>query len=322
MSKFTNNKEIPITVAAWLLQNNYDYITDPLYYSATELLKPVRATVLSRQMSQDDAEPIDIYSLVASALGNTVHDSLENVWKEGKYDKLSLLGYPKEVLDNIVVNPDPDDDTTGRTVVHVEQRHYKKVGKYTIGGKYDIVTDGVLQDYKTTSVWAWIKGGREEEYRLQGSIYRFLSNHIITHGTMKINMIFKDWSERAFVNAKEGEYPHSPVVEMDIELLSEKDTEKWIKNRLSLIEENSGLPQSKMIRCTDEELWRDDPIYQYFSKPTNTRASKNFKEHIEARAWLAEKGVGEIRIKEGEVKRCNYCSAAPICEQRLEYFTE
>lgn len=74
-------------------------------------------------------------------------------------------------------------------------------------GKFDIVTEGLLQDVKSTSTYTWVKGGRDEEHRLQGSMYRWLHDDKITEDVIRINYIFTDWM-KALATSQEN-YPAS-----------------------------------------------------------------------------------------------------------------
>ena len=59
-----------------------------------------------------------------------------------------------------------------------------------VSGKYDLVLDGQLSDYKSTSVWTYIYGSKVEDYIKQGSIYKWLSPDKITSDYININYIF------------------------------------------------------------------------------------------------------------------------------------
>ena len=47
--KFTNKNNIPLSLAVWLVTDEYDYVDKPNYISATSLLKPTRQLVLSKR---------------------------------------------------------------------------------------------------------------------------------------------------------------------------------------------------------------------------------------------------------------------------------
>ena len=40
--------------------------------------------------------------------------------------------------------------------LNVQQRTVKEVGKWKVGGKYDLVAEGVVQDNKSTSAYTWV----------------------------------------------------------------------------------------------------------------------------------------------------------------------
>ena len=82
-----------------------------------------------------------------------------------------------------------------------------------------------------------------------------------------------------------------------------------------------GKSEKDMPQCTDEELWRKPGVWKYYSKPDAVRATKNFDSEKEARDFSTGK-PGIIKFVPGEVRRCQYCAAAPICEQRKQYFND
>ena len=59
------------------------------------------------------------------------------------------------------------------------------------------------------------------------------------------------------------------------------------------------------------------------SSPEKTaKSTKNFDDRGAAYAHLAEKGVGIIKEIPGEPKRCGYCDAWDVCQQRQRYFPD
>ena len=42
-----NDANIPLYLAAWLANDEYDYVSDPKYISATSLMKPIKELILS-----------------------------------------------------------------------------------------------------------------------------------------------------------------------------------------------------------------------------------------------------------------------------------
>ncbi|MDT9702117.1 hypothetical protein, partial [Streptomyces sp. P17] len=64
------------------------------------------------------------------------------------------------------------------------------------------------------------------------------------------------------------------------------------------------------------------PQWKYYADASKTdgRSTKNFDNKAEAHAYCQKAGKGVVKEVLGEVKRCGYCAAAPICQQRLRYF--
>lgn len=316
--KYSNTTGISLSAAVWLATDNYDYNPDPLNISVTTLLKPVRQIILGKRAAAlVERDPIDIADVIASRMGSAIHDSIERTWtQENAVDALKRLGYSSKFIDNLLVNPKPEDVKPTSKLVYVEQRHDIKVGKYTLSGKFDMIFLGRVQDWKSTSVYGYINGSNRDKFIMQGSLYRLIVPHLITDELMDINYIFTDW-QKSMAIQQPGKYPASRLLTETAPLHSVETTKKFVQQKIQLIEYYKDSPQENIPECTDEELWRSEPKYKYFSKPDAIRATKVFDSMYEANKMLAEKGgVGIVKTFKGEVKACNYCSAAPICLQR------
>lgn len=293
-------------------------------------MKPTKQIVLAKRVPVEK-QVEDVEDYVARGLGNSIHDSIEKAWKENYRGNLQRLGYPDNVIDLIGINPTDEERLAKPDMipVYLEQRGFREINGVTIGGKFDLVAEGHVEDNKSTSAFGWVFGTRDEENQLQGSLYRWIDAirdvPRITEDFMRVNYIFTDWQKaQARTNPK---YPQSRVKHKDIPLLSLDDTEMFVKAKLFDIKKNLPLAESDMRSCSDEDLWRSAPSYKYYADPTkatdpNARSTKNFDSLMEANGFLAEKGKGIVVTKPGEVKRCPYCAAAPICEQRKLYFAD
>lgn len=313
----TNTSNINILLAVWLSHDDYDYILDEKYISATTLLKPLRQIILGRRLPPE-GETIDISDRISARLGQSLHKGIEEAWTSGNLaDKLKNLGYAEDTARAVVVNPEspPPSDLIS---VYLEKRSFKGILSYVIGGKFDAVVEGQLMDVKTTSVYSYILGKKDKNYSLQGSVYRWLNPEIITNDKTQINFIFTDW-QKSMAKA-DPKYPQLRVLTHEVNLMSIEDTEKWIINKLNLISKYMGADESEIPHCTDEELWRSEPVYKYFSVATNVRATKNFDSLLEANKYLAEKGKGIVKTVMGEPKACGYCNVYNICKQKDLYF--
>jgi hypothetical protein len=163
--KVTNELGISLPLAVWLLTDDYDYVTGvENYYSVTTLQKPLRQILLPGRIPYEEQRS-DVADYIARKLGHAIHDSMERSWTTDQYKRsLKLLGHPDSVIEQIAVNPTDEERRASNSMipVYLEQRMFRKItvdGKtYTIGGKYDMVADGIIQDTKSTSAWAYTVG--------------------------------------------------------------------------------------------------------------------------------------------------------------------
>lgn len=323
--QITNNSNIPLTLAVWAVDDTYDYVNNPDYISVTTLLKPLKQIILGRRIDNNSIAH-DVEDYVASALGSTIHAGIENAWCQRYKENLKTLGYPDSVIERVLINPEPEQLASVKhpIPIYIEQRYKKEFNGFTIGGKTDMVAEGMLQDNKSTSVYSYIFGSKDEDYIKQGSLYRWLRPDIITEDYIRINFIFTDWSK---AEAKRNrDYPQHRLISRDLPLWSIKQTEQYIEHKLDLIKKFMSAPEDRIPDCTDEELWRSPPKYKYYSNPLKTdgRSTKNFDSAEEANKFLIQEknGKGVVIMQPGEVKRCQYCYAATICNQRKRYFPD
>ncbi len=312
---FTNNTNIPLAIAAYLADDTYDYNPDPTVISATSLLKPLKAIILTRSIAID--QETDLASLIASKVGTAVHDGIENTWKLRAKDALKNLGYPEKIWSNIRINPKIPSDSPDAIDVYMEIRGQKELSNgWKISGKFDFVAEGQLEDFKTKKVWSWVFATQDDfdEFIKQGSIYRWLHPDIIKEDTIAIDYLFTDW--KANDAKKNSSYPQSQIIQKKFPLMSFGETEKWLINRTNKITKYTGKLQPEIPECTPTDLWQKDPVFKYYKNPNNVKATKNFTNLADANTRLAREGVGIVKTFPGEVKRCHYCSASPVCQQR------
>ena len=298
------DSSIPFPLAVWLAHDEYDYVNDPKYISATTLLHPTRSIALEKRLPEP--EEIDLQALIAPRMGTALHDSIEMVWKNPKAWQAAMkkLGYPQRLAE--------------RLDIHIEERNQKQFMGYTIGGKFDMVVNGQLFDFKSTSVWTWINGDKDKDYILQGSIYKWLNPGVITSNSIVICFLFTDWSSKE-ATYKEN-YPKSRIKQKELMLLSDAEVESFLKKKLGDITIAMQQKQEDMVSCSDDELWRSQPKFKYYaSGDTSKRATRVFDTAQEAAACKAKnQNKGTVLMVPGEPKRCNYCPASPICEQRRQ----
>ncbi len=314
----TNNSNIHLSFAVWLLADNYDYDSRSNAISATKLLDSTRQIILGNRAKQtEQTEGYDLENLIPSGLGNAIHDSTELAWKNHATSALIKMG-KSNLAKRIKINPDPSKLTKSDIPVYLEQRTEKELDGYIVTGKYDAIMDGQIIDYKSTGCFTYMNlASNEKKYILQESIYRWLNQDKVTSDIGLINFIFTDWSKlQAMVQEKRG-YPQSRLITHEITLLSLDDTETYIRKKIAQIKRYMGADDESIPECTKEELWQSDSKFAYYKNPTKrSRATKVFDSYAEAQTKLISDGsVGEIVERVGTVKRCLFCKAINECLQ-------
>lgn len=315
MAKYGNVSAVPLSLAVFLASDNYDYDDDPNTISATALLKPLRQLILSARVPTEDAV-VDLVQMVQSRMGSAIHDAIERSWKDNHNIALEALGYPKKVIERVLINPSPEQITEDCIPIYLEQRAYRTCGKYRISGKFDFVGDGRVEDFKTTSTYTAINNTNDDKYIYQGSIYRWLNPQIVTKDEMAIQFIFTDWSKAKAM--QDPKYPQQRIQQRVLGLKSLAETQAFIERKLALIDQYWDVPEEEIPHCTDEELWRSEPVFKYYKNPEKTaRSTKNFETRQDAMLRFIEDGsVGLVKEVPGQVTACRYCNAFSVCSQK------
>lgn len=313
----TNRYGVSLPAAIWLLHDEYEYFDDPKYFSATTLLKPIKQIVLTRRVPSDQ-KAMDLTDFMNVRYGSAVHDSTEVAMRRGAIKALQTLGFDQETRDRFLVNPTEAELAKHENpiVAWVENRVFKKVLGHVIGGKYDLIFDGAIRDWKTAKVYSWIMGSNDWKFQMQLSIYRWLNPDKITEDVGYIDHFFKDWM--AGDAAKNPKYPQAPIIEKAYPLIPLIEVQQWVEDRLRLINTSMEREEKFIPECTPEDLWMSPPVFKYYSNPAKLdRATRVFDTMPEASAFQATKaGAGVIIPIRSEAKACAYCSAAPVCKQR------
>jgi hypothetical protein len=329
MVSIVNEHGIDLPLAVWLLQDGYksgaENAPEGELISATTLMKPTRQLLLKRKVDMKK-QTSDISEYIAQRMGHALHDSIERAWTEGNWKRaMSQLGYTNEIINKVKINPrlgscNPDD-----IPIYLEYRGFKPFEDVVITGQLDFVINHSYRDFKSTSTFSYTSGSKDDDYIVQGSIYRWIMPNLIKNDVMRIEFIFTDW--QSYRAKADKNYPQKRVTHKEYTLMSLEDTEKWVSNKLAEIRSNAGKSQSTMVRCTDKELWKQKDSYKYFNSIETAnkggRCSKRFKSRADAELHMSERlGKGTIQVERGKVKACEYCAAFPVCEQRKEYFTD
>lgn len=224
----TNKNGIPEIIYKYLCNDFYDFKAVEGSYSATTLLRSVREIILKDRHNDELSE--DAGDQLWKLLGSGVHLALEQ----------------------------------GNLSEHQEERLKYKFGEYTISGKFDVIYDGHLTDFKVTSVYKIIKETSHDDWIKQLSIYRWLYakvKEILLPDTASIITILRDWSPAQSVKTKN--YPKSAIMEIPIKLMSIEDTEKMIREKLAQIDMNKSVEDDRLPYCSDVENWNGKKCKRY-----------------------------------------------------------
>jgi hypothetical protein len=214
---------------------------------------------------------------------------------------------------------------TGQAVHHVlersgraqmiERRLFMKRYDWTISGKIDLLDDGYISDYKTTS--QWVSGhGVKVEWEAQLNIYGLLcrENNIPFNG-LRIVAIYLDHSKRQ-ADLKGHGYPKKPIESFEIPVWEPQRVEEYLKERILLHQDAELYEQPP--RCTTEERWQRGDSWAVM-KHGNKKAGKGCVKYSkgEAERLLEELGVQYyIDFRAAEAIRCKYyCPVREVCSQ-------
>lgn len=287
--RLTNVLALPAPLYRAVL--NDDYSRGDSDISVTQLIDPARKVALINAHAEEIVE--DASDRIWALFGKVVHKLLEK--------------------DNFA------------TVV--EGRLYMQRLGWTVSGQIDrmVLFNGVLQDWKTTSVFS-VKDGHKLDWEQQLNCYAHLGRENgWTVRDLQVFAILRDW--RKAERLRDVNYPANQVARMSIPLWKPDFTENFIKGRVRLHQEareliTAGKP---LPLCTAEERWAEPDRFAV-KKEGNKRAVRVLDTQAEAQRVLeAEqtkaKGPAEakklfIEHRRGGSRRCaDYCTAAPFCEQ-------
>lgn len=310
---YSNQTNLPTAIAVWLAHDTYDKAEAGL--SATSLLKPVRQVILAQRIPEGEGIT-DVSGLIKSRIGTAIHDAIERAWlSEYLEDTLKSLGASDKAVSRVTVNP----ETVNRPCypIYLELRSSKEVLGVKVTGKFDFIENGKLIDFKTTSTFAYTSGNKDEDYIMQGSIYRWLNPEIITDEFMDICFIFTDWQKNRYLSDPRN-YPSSQIISRSFKLHSAAFVQSYVEERVRTLIRLQDVPEKDLPLCTDKELWRKPDTFKYYKNPQKqTKSTANFDNLNDAnRRFLEDGAVGLVKTVKGGVSACLYCSAFTVCTQK------
>lgn len=186
-----------------------------------------------------------------------------------------------------------------------EMRVEHKVGRATLSGRVDSYKDGVVTDYKTTTVYK-VKSGDFSDWEKQVLIYAWLlskNGEYVKEGV--VQAFLKDFSKMR--KAFDKDYPESQVYTHVFKITTQRlmEIEEFIINKVGEIERHIDAENSELPEPLDEELWRTPDKYAVM-KNGGGRALRVFDDLEEAQQFLSEKGADYIEERKGVYKKLEY----------------
>lgn len=304
--KLTNRLGLPEPLVEAI--RNDGYHRGGADYSVTQLLEPPRKVWLERYYADDLEE--DASDRIWSLLGQAVHTILE---RAASVNSLAEQRYAVEL-------PIPGP---------VEGQGIR------VSGQFDHMAldgAGLLQDYKTMSVWEYVRGIRKEREQQLNLLAFILGVNGIEVNALEAVCIFRDWSKTEQLRSGR-DYPATQVVRVPIALWPREEQRDFLMLRVG-IHEAERARGGFLTDCTDEDRWAKPTTYAVMKKGRKTavRVLKSLKDaedyalynglartryegddntpHVE---WL---GGHYLMVRPGESVRCrHYCSVAEKCNQ-------
>lgn len=324
----TNDHQLPWPVVEAVRRDPYDAGDSTI--SVTSLIKPPQIRQL--ELRHDDRITVDVVDRVPALIGSVTHALLERA--TGRE--------PEQILNRLLELSTGNDDpvvklrrirsailehleppiTPGQPIV--ERRLYYECRGWLVGGKMDLIAckpgsqDYILTDYKGTSTWTYIFGGRKE-WEAQLNLYGFLARcHGIHPVGLQVVMWFRDW--HASQVGRQSGYPPAPFVPVDIPQWSDSQCRAYVDERVALHQAAADLPDAELPPCTAEERWERGETWAV-KKKGNKRAMRGglcgSRDEAQALLEAQEKpGSFEIEHRPATPNRClKVCSGAPFCHQ-------
>lgn len=197
-----------------------------------------------------------------------------------------------------------------------EQRVYINVAGWKIGCQFDrlLLAQGLLQDYKVTSVWSVMNGHKPEWEQQLNVMAHALRLNWYDIAKLQIVAILRDYRRGEALQNKD--YPPHQVHVIDIPLWTPEQAQAYIEERIRLHQEAAKLADDKLPDCSPEERWLRGEKWAV-KKEGAKRATRTFPTEAEAASDCADRGAGYVvEYRQGESLRCaEFCECSGFCSQ-------
>ena len=265
--------------------------------SITALLGPIRIRQIKKRYW--DKIEVDASDLIWAIFGTAAHEIL----RSGAVRYGALDGYSVEQYFEVLSRRFPGIKITGT----VDLIHWV----------------GIIDDYKTTSMWA-IKDGMKAEWARQIRGYAWLVNRVsdsmLIH-TGRVIALLKDWTSLQALKYPQMAQQSVVIVEDDrCKNLDKQETimctEEYIEDRVEAHLLADSLSDVELPMCTSEEKWSKPDTWAVI-KAGAKRAYRVLTNKDEAYALISQLKTGyEVEFRPGEDTRClRFCDCRVICKE-------
>ena len=222
--KYSNKHNLPQSLYDAIVNDQYDFKNDKDKFSVTTLISPPK--IVQLKIRHDNETTEDIADMAWILLGQSVHSIMERI--------------------------DDNDDRV------IEKRLNEKIGNATISGKIDLYENGIIQDYKVTSVYTIIYHPRgKKEWIEQQNIYAWLYRKAgYDVEGLRILAILRDFSKSKAKFTKN--YPKIPFQVIDLPLWDMEETEEFIKEKVAMQRKYQDMKDDEIPCCEKEDRWAKD----------------------------------------------------------------
>ena len=267
----TNKHNLPTPLYNAIVHDEYSMGDADI--SVTGLIQPPRIRQLKKRYS-----------------GVIVEDVTERIWM--------FFG---SMIHNVLEHTDTPDA--------LKEHHMNiDVNGWKISGTVDLFEDGVLSDYKVTSVWSAIYGVKPE-WEKQLNLYAVMLGYTVKE--LQIVAILRDWTK----SKVGGNYPVSQVAVLPVKKMEDSQVLTWVHGMVDVHRDAESLSDEDLPLCTRDQKWQKDDTWAVIKKG-NKRAKRVLDSEELAEKYI-EAGKLENHIIEhrvGKPTRCEgYCSVNKWC---------
>jgi hypothetical protein len=267
----TNNYKLPKPVYDRIVQDNSEPPKDGIYRVTSLIGAPYKRRLLIKHWHE---LVLDASEFIWTFFGHSLHYSLS-----------------ERAVDNALT----------------EERLTVDIDGVQVTGQTDLYRNGIISDYKTTSVWTIVYGRAEWEYQL--NVYAWLLRTLgFEVNGLRIHAFLRDWSKRMQYDSEKPNVPYSMV---DLPLWDFARQTEYVRSRIALHE----APEIPM--CSAEDMWEKPTTYAVKGK--GKKALKVDSTMESAQAWMEKNKKGDyIETREGCRTCCqDYCQVRSVCPQNI-----